>query len=53
MGYGNLIEKLEKNIDVIGLIHIADAPGRHEPGTGEINYGNIYASSISSTTVTR
>ena len=41
-GYGNLIEKLEKNIDQIGLIHVADVPGRHEPGTGEINYGNIY-----------
>jgi hydroxypyruvate isomerase len=39
---GNLIEKLEKHIDVIGLIHIADVPGRHEPGTGEINYTNIY-----------
>ncbi|MGB6191999.1 MAG: TIM barrel protein [Terracidiphilus sp.] len=39
---GNLIEKLEKNIDVIGLIHIADVPGRHEPGTGEIHYMNIY-----------
>jgi hydroxypyruvate isomerase len=39
---GNLIEKLDKNIDVIGLIHIADVPGRHEPGTGEINYANIY-----------
>ncbi len=39
---GNLIEKLNKHIDVIGLIHIADVPGRHEPGTGEINYANIY-----------
>jgi len=39
---GNLIEKLEKHIDVIGLIHVADVPGRHEPGTGEINYGSIY-----------
>ena len=39
---GNLIEKLEKNIDIVGLIHVADVPGRHEPGTGEINYGNIY-----------
>lgn len=39
---GNLIEKLEKNIDVIGLIHVADVPGRHEPGTGEINYDNVY-----------
>jgi hydroxypyruvate isomerase len=39
---GNLIEKLEKNIDKLGLVHIADVPGRHEPGTGEINYSNIY-----------
>ena len=39
---GNLIEKLQKHIDVIGLIHVADVPGRHEPGTGEINYANIY-----------
>ena len=39
---GNLIEKLEKNIGEVGLIHVADVPGRHEPGTGEVNYGNIY-----------
>jgi hydroxypyruvate isomerase len=41
-GMGNLIEKLEKNIDEVGLIHVADVPGRHEPGTGEINYRNVY-----------
>lgn len=23
--------------------HVADVPGRHEPGTGEINYPNIFA----------
>src|SRR5580692_7112248 len=40
--YGNLIEKLEQNIDLVGLVHIADVPGRHEPGTGEIDYSNIY-----------
>jgi len=41
-GMGNLIEKLEKNIDEVGLIHVADVPGRHEPGTGEVNFGNVY-----------
>src|SRR6266699_5599910 len=39
---GNLIEKLEKNIQHVGLAHIADVPGRHEPGSGEINYVNIF-----------
>jgi hydroxypyruvate isomerase len=39
---GNLIEKLDGNIDLVGLVHIADVPGRHEPGTGEMNYTNIY-----------
>jgi len=41
-GSGNLIEKLEKNIDQVGLVHIADVPGRHKPGTGEIDYANVY-----------
>jgi hydroxypyruvate isomerase len=41
-GFGNLIEKLDNNIAEVGLIHVADVPGRHEPGTGEINYNNIY-----------
>lgn len=39
---GNLIEKLEKNMAHVGLVHVADVPGRHEPGTGEINYRNIF-----------
>jgi hydroxypyruvate isomerase len=39
---GGLIKKLDKaNIDLIGTVHVADNPGRHEPGTGEINYPNI------------
>jgi hydroxypyruvate isomerase len=40
---GNIINTIEKNIDLIGHIHIADVPGRMEPGTGEINYSNIYS----------
>ena len=39
---GNLIVKLEKSIPHLGLVHVADVPGRHEPGTGEINYENIF-----------
>jgi hydroxypyruvate isomerase len=23
-------------------VHVADVPGRHEPGTGELNYANIF-----------
>ena len=29
-------------MDRIGHIHVADVPGRHEPGTGELNYANIF-----------
>jgi len=39
---GNLISLLERNYRRVGGVHIADVPGRHEPGTGEINYTNIY-----------
>ncbi len=39
---GNLIEKLEKGFDQVALVHIADVPKRHQPGTGEVNYTNIY-----------
>jgi hydroxypyruvate isomerase len=38
---GNVIRTLETNIDQLGYIHLADAPGRHEPGTGELNCKNI------------
>lgn len=38
---GNIIATIERNIDLIGHIHVADVPGRHQPGTGELNYRNI------------
>ena len=42
LGEGNIIRKLRQYIDAIGQIHFADAPGRHEPGTGEINFRNVF-----------
>jgi hydroxypyruvate isomerase len=38
---GNIIDTLRNYMDLIGYIHIADVPGRHEPGTGEINFPNV------------
>jgi hydroxypyruvate isomerase len=39
---GNLISSLTRNLDTIGYVHVADVPGRHQPGTGEINYKNVF-----------
>lgn len=38
---GNVIQTIRDYYDFIGNIHVADVPGRHEPGTGEINYREI------------
>ena len=35
---GDLARRIEAALPRIGHIQIADNPGRHEPGTGEINY---------------
>lgn len=39
---GNLCNNIAEYIDVIGHVHVADCPGRNEPGTGEIYYPRIY-----------
>lgn len=39
---GNLISLIRQNINRIGHFHIGDHPGRHQPGTGEINYRNVF-----------
>jgi hydroxypyruvate isomerase len=39
---GNLTRRILDNLDLIGHIHVADVPGRHEPGTGEINYEHLF-----------
>jgi hydroxypyruvate isomerase len=40
---GELIPTLRRHGDRIGHVQIADAPGRNQPGTGEINYRTVLA----------
>jgi hydroxypyruvate isomerase len=39
---GDLARTIEANLPRIAHIQLADNPGRHEPGTGEINYPFLY-----------
>lgn len=39
---GSLCDNIRAYGDQFGHIHVADAPGRHEPGTGEINYAKVF-----------
>jgi len=39
---GNLIERIRDSFQEVGQYHFADVPGRHEPGTGEINFRNVF-----------
>ena len=43
IGEGNLIQLVERALPYVGEIQVADVPGRHEPGTGEIHYPAIAA----------
>jgi hydroxypyruvate isomerase len=38
---GDLIEKFTAAIGEVGHVQIGDVPGRHQPGTGEINHANL------------
>jgi len=38
---GDVIRSFRQYADIIHHVHIADNPGRHEPGTGELNYDRI------------
>ena len=40
---GELANTISAYIDHIAHVQVADHPGRHEPGTGEINYDFIFA----------
>jgi hydroxypyruvate isomerase len=39
---GNLIQRIRDSFQEVGQYHFADVPGRHEPGTGEINFRNVF-----------
>ena len=39
---GDITRSIEKHFDVIRHMQLADNPGRHEPGTGEINYPFVF-----------
>ncbi|OCC24444.1 hydroxypyruvate isomerase [Croceicoccus estronivorus] len=39
---GDILRTIERLMPAIGHIQVADNPGRHEPGTGELNYPNIF-----------
>jgi hydroxypyruvate isomerase len=39
---GDITATIRNNIKVIAHVQVADNPGRHEPGTGEINYPNLF-----------
>ena len=40
---GDIARRIESNLKQIFHIQIADNPGRHEPGTGEINFPFLFA----------
>ncbi len=38
---GNVTQAIRDYGKFVGYVHVADVPGRHEPGTGEINYPHV------------
>jgi len=39
----DVVAEIEKNLEWIGYFHVADMPGRHQPGTGKIDYQAVNA----------
>lgn len=40
---GDILRTVENNLRFIQHIQFADCPGRHEPGTGELNFNTIFS----------
>ncbi|WP_462413229.1 hydroxypyruvate isomerase family protein [Neobacillus sp. Marseille-QA0830] len=40
--HGNPLSLFQQNVDIIEHVQIADVPGRHQPGTGEMDYQKIF-----------
>ena len=41
---GNLTQTIKTHLQRIAHMQLADVPGRHEPGSGEINFTNLFRS---------
>ena len=39
---GTILDSIESHIDRIGHFHLADVPGRGEPGTGAVDFGGLF-----------
>lgn len=44
---GDLCMKMREAWEHIGYLQLADNPGRHEPGTGEVNYTRVFQEILS------
>ncbi len=42
-GGKDVVEAFRRNRDVVRHVQFSDAPGRHEPGTGTIDFGSVFA----------
>jgi Xylose isomerase-like TIM barrel len=39
---GDAVQSIQRNASHIGHVQVADAPGRHEPGTGRIDFPAVF-----------
>ena len=39
---GDVVKRVERHLPLIAHMQVADTPGRHEPGTGEVNWPFVF-----------